>query len=58
MYYPAMYQPVEGCERSAAPCEDKEEQVKGYYEDIKYMEHMNKYPSAQPYYPYPYQQWQ
>ena len=28
MHYPSMYQPVDGCEKSSTPCEDKEEQVR------------------------------
>ena len=52
-----MYQPVDGCEKSSTPCEDKEEQVKGYYEDIRQMENMTKFHGAQNNYPHSHQQW-
>ena len=57
MHYPSMYQPVDGCEKSSTPCEDKEEQVKGYYEDIRQMENMTKFHGAQNNYPHSHQQW-
>lgn len=51
MYYQPMddqlmYQPVDVCESSRPFCPDKEEQVKGYYEDIKQIENAAKSPCA------------
>ena len=60
MYDQSMYhQPVDACEASRPPCAEKEEQVKGYYEDIKQIEHAAKSPYGPAQFPYPTQQhWQ
>ena len=57
MHYPSMHHQVDGCEKPSTPCEDKEQQVKGYYEDMKQMENMTKSHGTQNYYPHSYEQW-
>ena len=60
MYDQSMYQqPTDVCESSRPMCMEKEEQVKGYYEDIKQIEHAAKSPYAPAQFPYSTQQhWQ
>ena len=60
MYDQSMYQqPTDVCESSRPMCMEKEEQVKGYYEDIKQIEHAAKSPCAPAQFPYSTQQhWQ
>lgn len=64
MYYQpmeqsTMYQPADVCESSRPFCPEKEEQVKGYYDEIRQIEHATKTPCAPTPFPYSTQQhWQ
>lgn len=58
MYHHQMYQP-DVCESSRPFCPENEEQVKGYYEEMKQMENVANPPCAPTHFPYPTQQhWQ